>query len=103
MVRKVAFLVILLSGFCGATQTTDDFQRPNGSLGPSWTNTLSGPLSINAGGAYGVSDSEADAVWQGSSVGNDQFSEILLRNWDTGWVGTWVRRIGDSQGYLAIY
>lgn len=103
MVRKLSVLILAFSSFCAALQRTDDFQRPDGGLGPNWAHTLYGSLTIANGGAYGATDSEADAVWQADAFGSDQFSEILLRTWDAGWIGAWVRRIGDTQGYLAIY
>jgi hypothetical protein len=103
MTRKILILILAFSGVAGAVQRTDDFQRADGRLGAGWVSTLSYPLALQNGGVYGVSGSEGDAVWQGDSIGSDQFSEILLRTWDTGWIGAWVRRIGDTQGYLVIY
>jgi hypothetical protein len=82
----------------------DDFERADGGLGTNWTQALANALTISGGAAIGGSG-ERGAVWNADDFADDQFSQITLRTWHTGWIGAFVRRplTGDPGGYLAIY
>ena len=98
------------TGSSGSSGTTvsDNFARPNGSLGPQWTSMTSGGLSIvnqqvqgtNAGGNSGD-------IRTGEPYTSDQFSQVQVTSTPLSgnqWTGPAVRaQAGGQDLYTGIY
>ena len=80
----------------------DDFNRPNGGLGPNWTADPSWGNGISIVGQQVLSPlSNGGALfWTAKAFGPDQFSEITISGAIGDWVGVAVRgKVSPAQGY----
>ena len=65
----------------GPTETviaTDSFNRANGSLGPNWTATSDGAMSIVSQQVAGVAGADSGEIRTGESYPSDQFSQLTV-------------------------
>jgi hypothetical protein len=87
---------------------SDDFNRADGPLGPSWTDESDGGLAITSRSAGGtaVSGTSGD-IRTAESYGGDQYSQTVVTSTQlTGgqWIGAAVRmQNGGRNGYVGIY
>jgi hypothetical protein len=100
--------LVAASSAYAATSASDNFARPNGSLGPNWTALSDGALAIsnqmvigtNAGGNSGD-------IRTAETYTSDQYSTIQVTSTPlTGseWIGPMVRTQGTGSGlYVGIY
>ncbi|HXZ56401.1 MAG TPA: alpha/beta hydrolase-fold protein [Gaiellaceae bacterium] len=103
----VAVIPLILSvQAASATAPSDDFNRPDGSLGSNWAAIGDGGLSISSQALVGTSATAGD-IRVAESYGSDQSSQIELTQTQlTGgqWVGPAVRaQNGGQDTYLGIY
>ena len=95
-------------GTTGSGFAADSFARPNGSLGPNWTDMTDGGLAISSGTVIGTSASgNSGDIWTGTSFASNQYSQIEVTSTQltgTQWIGTAVRAQDDGQDlYVGIY
>jgi hypothetical protein len=80
----------------------DDFDRPNGDLGPNWVRDPAfGAGTVIAGGQVGSTPLDGGAhYWNGNVLGASQYSQITLTGAIGDWTGVVVRGgAAPSQGY----
>ena len=73
----VASVVTPAAGF----SATDNFNRPDGSLGPNWTNTVAAECNLvvtNNQVGVDVETNHASAFWSASSFNDDQYSQATI-------------------------
>ena len=91
----------------GAASAADNFQRANGALGPNWTATSDGGLTISGNVAVGAAAGNSADLWTANTFGSDQFSQVTTSSTQlTGgkWLGVDVRGQNSGQdGYVGIY
>jgi hypothetical protein len=91
----------------GASSATDFFGRANGGLGPNWTATADGGLTISSDQAVGASSGNAGDMWTADAFTADQYSQVMLTSTQltgTQWVGPMVAAQDSGlDGYVAIY
>jgi|GEM_PF-1229221 len=87
---------------------SDDFNRPDGSLGANWTDMSDGGLTISAQAAAGTSASGTSGDMRSAeSYTSNQYSQVevtstQLTGWQ--WIGPAVRtQNGGQDGYVGIY
>jgi len=87
---------------------SDDFNRPDGSLGANWTDMSDGGLTISAQAAAGTSASGTSGDMRtAESYTSNQYSQVevtstQLTGWQ--WIGPAVRtQNGGQDGYVGIY
>ena len=87
---------------------SDDFNRPDGSLGANWTDMSDGGLTISAQAATGTSASGTSGDMRtAESYTSNQYSQVevtstQLTGWQ--WIGPAVRtQNGGQDGYVGIY
>ena len=102
----VVILLILSAQAASATAPSDDFNRPNGSLGSSWAAMSDGALSISSQAVVGTSATAGD-IRTAETYGSDQSSQIQLTPTQLSggqWVGPAVRtQNGGQNTYLGMY
>jgi hypothetical protein len=91
-----------------ATSASDDFDRADGSLGPNWTATTDGSMTITSDQAVGANAyGNSGDMWTADSFTSDQYSQIEVSATalsGTQWVGPAVRlQDGGLDGYVGIY
>jgi Putative esterase len=90
-----------------ATSASDSFSRPDGPLGPNWTDISDGGLAISSGVVSGKAGQLTGDVWTANTFNSDQFSQVQVTSTQlTGgqWVGAAVRaQSGGQTGYVGIY
>ena len=91
-----------------ATSGSDNFNRPNGSLGPSWTDISDGGLAIVSQAAAGTAASGVSGdIRTAESYTSDQYSQVTVTSTQlTGgqWIGPMVRAQNSGQNaYVGIY
>jgi len=87
---------------------TDNFGRPNGGLGPDWTNMSVGGLAIANDEVTGTnSGGDSGDIRTGESYGSDQYSQIEVTSTPlsgTQWIGPAVRaQAGGQDLYVGFY
>ena len=110
MLRALALfgviLLLLSAQAASATAPSDDFNRPNGSLGSNWVAVSDGALSISSQAVLGTS-ATAGAIRIAETYTSDQSSQIQLTSTQLSggqWVGPTVRsQSGGQNTYLGIY
>src|SRR5208283_949018 len=89
-----------------AQSITDNFNRANGPLGPSWTDITDGGLAISSQVVIGTSGLSGD-IRTGEAYTSDHYSQIEVTSTQlTGgqWIGPAVRlQNGGQNGYVGIY
>ena len=90
------------------TPGSDNFNRPNGSLGPSWTDISDGGLAIVSQAAAGTAASGVSGdIRTAESYTSDQYSQVTVTSTQlTGgqWIGPMVRAQNSGQNaYVGIY
>ena len=102
----VVILLILSAQAASATAPSDDFNRPNGSLGPNWVAMSDGALSIASKAVVGTSATAGD-IRTAETYGSDQSSQIQLTPTQLSggqWIGPAVRMQSAGQNaYLGMY
>ena len=102
----VVILLILSAQAASATAPSDDFNRPNGSLGPNWVAMSDGALSIASKAVVGTSATAGD-IRTAETYGSDQSSQIQLTSTQLSggqWIGPAVRMQSAGQNaYLGMY
>ena len=79
---------------------TDSFNRANGSLGPNWTATSDGAMSIVSQQVAGVAGADSGEIRTGESYPSDQFSQLTVSATALsggGWVAAAVRMQASGQ------
>jgi Putative esterase len=106
LVLFAVILLILSAQAASATAPSDDFNRPDGSLGSSWVAMSDGPLSIASQAVIGTSGTVGD-IRIAETYNSDQSSQIELTPTQLSgeqWVGSAVRaQNGGQKTYLGIY
>jgi predicted acyltransferase (DUF342 family) len=86
---------------------TDNFNRPNGPLGPNWTDIIDGGLAISSGVVVGTSTGVSGDIRTGEFYRSDHYSQVQVTSTQlTGyqWIGPAVRLQDAGQnGYVGIY
>ena len=90
------------------SSASDDFNRANGSLGPSWTGISDGGLAIASQAVAGTSGSAVSGdTWTAATFTGDQYSQVAVTSTQlTGgqWIGPMVRAQNSGQSaYVGIY
>ena len=90
------------------TPGSDNFNRPNGSLGPSWTDISDGGLAIVSQAAAGTAASGVSGdIRTAESYTSDQYSQVTVTSTQltgTQWIGPMVRAQNSGQNaYVGIY
>ena len=90
------------------TPGSDNFNRPNGSLGPSWTDISDGGLAIVSQAAAGTAATGVSGdIRTAESYTSDQYSQVTVTSTQlTGsqWIGPMVRAQNSGQNaYVGIY
>ena len=90
------------------TSPADDFNRTDGSLGPSWTNMSDAKMAISSHAVTGTSISGVSGdIWTAHAVTSDQYSQVEVASTQltgTQWIGPAVRVAdGGQNAYLGIY
>ena len=102
----VVILLLLSAQAASATAPSDDFNRPNGSLGSNWAAVSDGALSISSQAVLGTSATAGD-IRTAETYTSDQSSQIQLTSTQFSggqWVGPTVRsQSGGQNTYLGIY
>ena len=102
----VVILLILSAQAASATAPSDDFNRPNGSVGPNWVAMSDGALSIASKAVVGTS-ATAGEIRTAETYGSDQSSQIQLTPTQLSggqWIGPAVRMQSAGQNaYLGMY
>jgi Putative esterase len=103
----VAVILLILSAqAASATAPSDDFNRPNGSLGSNWVAMSDGALSIASQAVVGTGATAGD-IRTAETYSSDQSSQIQLTSTQLSggqWVGPTVRtQNGGQNTYLGIY
>jgi hypothetical protein len=93
----------------GAT-ASDNFSRPDGPLGPNWTDISDGGMAISSGavtGTAGTAGLVTGDIWTADTFTSDQFSEIQLTSAQVSGglrIGPAVRVQGGGQdAYVGLY
>ncbi len=90
-----------------AVSASDNFNRADGSLGPNWTATSDGAMSIASHQVTGIAGQNTGEIRTAETYPSDQFSQILVSPTQlTGgqWIGPMVRMQASGQsGYVGIY
>ena len=80
------------------TTPSDDFNRADGSLGPSWTNISDGKMAISSHAVTGTSASGISGdIWTAHAFTSDQYSQVEVASAQltgTQWIGPAVRVAG---------
>ena len=101
----VVILLILSAQAASATAPSDDFNRPNGSLGSNWAAMSDGALSISSQAVLGTSATAGD-IRTAETYTSDQSSQIELTPTQLSggqWVGPAVRAQTGGDTYVGIY
>src|SRR5690348_2090850 len=89
-----------------AAHAADNFSRPNGSLGRSWTSIRDGRLSISSHAVTGHNGLAGD-IWTAGTFARNQYSQIEVSSKQLTtdqWIGAAVRvRNGGRDAYVGIY
>ena len=96
---------------CGTGPTgtiaSDDFNRPDGALGPSWTDITDGGLAISSQVVTGTAGAVRGDIWSAQGFSSDQYSQVEVTSTQlTGgqWIGPGVRlQNGGQNGYVGLY
>ena len=95
---------------CAAVTSTpgsDDFNRANGSLGPNWTATSDGAMSIASDQVVGTAGADSGEIRTAETYASDQYSQITVTSTPlsgTQWVGPAVRMQDNGQdAYVGLY
>ena len=91
-----------------ATSGSDDFNRANGSLGPSWTDISDGGLAIASQAVAGTASAGVSGdIRTAESYAGNQYSQVAVTSTQlTGgqWIGPMVRaQNGGKSAYVGIY
>jgi hypothetical protein len=90
-----------------AASASDGFARPDGGLGPNWTDFSEAGMRISSGVVVGGTPNNSGDMWSGETFGSDQYSQITVTSAQmTGnqWIGAVVRAQNGGQNvYLGIY
>jgi hypothetical protein len=109
VVPLVASVLTVLphSSAFAATTATDDFNRADGGLGPSWTDMNDGGMAISSQHVVGTSSTYSGDIRTAETYASDQYSqiEIISTQLNGGqWIGTAVRAQNGGQDlYLGLY
>ena len=101
--------VLSHKAFIGAiTAVSDNFGRPNGRLGPDWTDISDGGMAISSDAVTGAGGKKLTGeMWTADTFTGDQYSQIELTSTRlTGrqWIGSAVRVQSSGQSaYVGIY
>jgi hypothetical protein len=90
------------------TISSDDFNRTDGGLGPSWTDISGGRMAISSHAVTGTSASGISGdIWNSHAFASDQYSQVEVTAAQlTGaqWIGPAVRvQDGGQDAYVGIY
>ncbi len=95
------------SGGGSASSASDNFSRPDGPLGPNWTDFSDGGMSISSGNVTGTAGQLTGDMWSADTFTSDQFSQVQVTSAQvtgTQWVGPAVRAQSSGQdAYVGIY
>jgi S-formylglutathione hydrolase FrmB len=104
---NVTNVAVSCTATSSATSATDNFARPDGSLGPNWTDISDGGLAISSGAVIGKVGSVTGDAWTANTFTSDQFSQVAVTSTQlTGgqWIGPAVRVQNSGQNaYLGMY
>ena len=107
LVGQFAFPHQALAGPTETVIATDNFNRANGSLGPAWTATSDGAMSIVSQQVTGVAGADSGEIRTGESYPSDQFSQLTVSATPLsggGWVAAAVRMQASGQSvYAGLY
>ena len=91
----------------GTGTASDDFNRADGGLGPNWTATSDGGMSISSQAVIGTVGANSGDIRTAESYASDQYSQIEVTSTQlTGgqWIGPAVRMQASGQSaYVGIY
>src|SRR5260370_29066283 len=86
---------------------SDDFNRPDGGLGPNWTPISDGGMAISSHQVMGTVGATTGDIWTANTFASDQFSQVPVTSTPlTGghWVGPAVRlQSGGRSRHLAAH
>ena len=95
------------SASAAPTVATDDFNRADGGLGPNWTATSDGGMSISSQAVIGTVGANSGDIRTAESYASDQYSQVEVTSTQlTGgqWIGPAVRMQSGGQNlYVGIY
>ena len=104
---NVTNVAVSCTASSSATSASDNFARPDGSLGPNWTDISDGGLAISSGAVIGKVGSVTGDAWTANTFTSDQFSQVAVTSTQlTGgqWIGPAVRVQNSGQNaYLGMY
>src|SRR5260370_24223779 len=92
--RVVPQFVLSHKFFGDPVTASDDFNRPDGGLGPNWTPISDGGMAISSQQVIGTVGATTGDIWTANTVASDQFSQVQVTSTPlTGgqWVGPAVR------------
>jgi len=86
----------------------DDFSRPDGSLGPNWTDISDGGLRVTSHAAAGANSAGVSGdVWSAGTFRGNQYSRVTVTSTQLAggqWIGPMVRsQNGGRAAYVGIY
>ncbi len=100
-------LLALSPGAASASTASDNFNRPNGSLGAGWTDMSDGGLAIASQAVIGTSASYSGDIRTREVYSSDQSSQISVTGTQLSggqWIGPAVRAQNGGQNlYLGLY
>src|SRR5260370_24618500 len=78
-----SFLVVpqfMLShkAFADTVTASDDFNRPDGGLGPNWTPISDGGMAISSQQVIGTVGATTGDIWTANTFASDQFSQLQV-------------------------
>ena len=100
--------VLAIASKALAATASDNFNRANGSLGPSWTNISDGGLAIASQAVAGTASAGVSGdTWTAATFTGNQYSQVAVTSTQlTGgqWIGPMVRaQNGGKSAYVGIY
>ena len=105
---NVTNVAVTCTAHTSATSASDDFNRPDGSLGPNWADMSDGGMAISSQAVTGTNASgNSGDMWTADTFTSDQYSAVQVTSAQmTGsqWIGPAVRaQNGGQNGYVGIY